>query len=53
MLIDTRTEEKETLDKGFNPNVQNNQIPATASGLAKFGFFFITVCTAGVLGIII
>jgi hypothetical protein len=38
MLVDTRVEEKETLNKGFNPNVQNNQVPATASGASKFGF---------------
>jgi LemA protein len=45
VLIDTRIKEAETLKDGFNPNVQNNQIPATATGIQKFLFFFVMLFT--------
>lgn len=46
MLIDTRNEEVEK-GTGFNPNVQNQVINATATGGQKALFVFICIITLG------
>ncbi|RMA79053.1 LemA protein [Metamycoplasma subdolum] len=45
MLIDTR---KEQAKKGFNPNVDNEAIPAKASGLDWFWYILISIFTLGI-----
>lgn len=49
MLIDTRENEQQT--NGFNPNVQNRQINATASKGDKTGYITLCICTLGIFAI--
>ncbi len=50
MLIDTRNQQQEN-EKGFNPNVQNQIINATASTADKIGFIFLCIITIGLFAI--
>lgn len=52
MLIDSRVKETETSKAGFNPNVQNNQIPAVATGGQKALFWIFAICTIGIFAIV-
>jgi hypothetical protein len=48
MLIDSRKQEKDTNEEGFNPNVQNKIIPAKSSVGGKIGFITLSILTLSI-----